>query len=71
MELFTKGFYIVGFDLTPDRENNKQHVSLARQEKERIMARFTKHLPEPLTHIMYAEFPGHIEIDISRNVTVQ
>jgi hypothetical protein len=32
---------------------------------------FKKPLPETVTCILYAEFPGHIENDYSRNVTVE
>jgi len=71
LEMFTKGFYILGFDLTPDREADEEHISLLRQGIVRIEARFKKPLPEPVTCILYAEFPGHIEIDSSRNVTVE
>jgi hypothetical protein len=28
LEMFTKGFYILGFDLTPDREVDEEHISL-------------------------------------------
>lgn len=71
MDMFTKGFFILGFDLTPDREADEGHISLPRQGNVRLEARFKKALPEPVTCILYAEFPGHVEIDNSRNVTVQ
>jgi hypothetical protein len=32
LENFTKGFYILGFDLTPDREADEEHIILPRQE---------------------------------------
>jgi hypothetical protein len=70
-EMFTKGFYVLGFDLTPDREADEEHISLPRQGNVRIEARFKKPPPEPVTCILYAEFPGHVEIDNSRNVTAQ
>jgi len=69
--MFTKGFYILGFDLTPDRESGEEHISLPRQGNVRIDARFNKPLPEPVNCILYAEFPGHVEIDEARNVTVE
>jgi hypothetical protein len=69
LDLFTKGFYMLGFDLTPDREADEEHISLPRQGNVRIEALFKKPLPESVTCILYAEFPGHIEIDSSRNVT--
>ena len=71
LEMFTKVFYVLGFDLTPDREADEEHISLPRQGNVRIEARFKKPLPEPVTCILYAEFPGHVEIDNSRNVTVE
>jgi hypothetical protein len=71
LEMFTKGFYVLGFDLTPDRESDQDHISLPRQGNVRIEAFFVKPLPEPVTCIWYAEFPGHIEIDYSTNVTVE
>jgi hypothetical protein len=70
-EMFTNGYFILGFDLTPDREADEEHISLTRQGTVRIEARFKKELPEAVTCILYAEFPGYIEIDNSRNVTVE
>jgi hypothetical protein len=71
LEMFTKGFYILGFDLTPDRKADEQHINLPSQENVRIEALFKKPLPESATCILCAEFPGHIEIDSSRNVTIE
>ena len=71
LKMFTKGYYILGFDRTPDREAEEEHISLPRQGNVRIEARFKKPLPEPVTCILYAEFPGHVEFDNSRNVTVE
>ena len=62
---------MLGFDLTPDKEADEEHIILPRQRNMRIEARFKKSLPEPVTCILYAEFPGHIEIDNSRNVAVE
>ena len=71
LEKFTQGFYVLGFDLTPDMEADEEHISLPRQGNVRIEARFKKPLPEHVTCILYAEIPTHIEIDNSRNVTVE
>jgi len=71
LEMFTLCFYVLGFDLTPDREADEEHVSLPRQGNLRIEAHFKKPRPEPVTCILYGEFPGHIVIDYSRNVTVE
>jgi len=71
LEMFTKGFYVLGFFLTPDNEADEEHISLPRQGNMRIEARFKKPLPEPVTCNLYTEFPGHIEIHNSRNVTLE
>ena len=47
LEIFTKRFYELHFDLTPDREANEEHISLTRQGNVRIEARFKKPLPVP------------------------
>jgi len=70
LEMFTKGFYILGFDLSLEREADEEHISLPRQWNVRIDARFKKPLPEPVICILYAQFPGLVEIDKSRSVTV-
>ena len=62
---------MLGFDLTPDIEADEEHITLPRQGNVRIEARFKNPLPEPVTCILYAEFPGHVEIDKSRSVTVE
>jgi len=71
LEMFTKCFYVLVFDLKPDRKADEEHISLPRQGNVRIEARFKKPLPEHVICIWYAEFPGHIEIDNTMNVTVE
>jgi len=56
VEIFSKIFYILGFFQSPE-----DHVSLPRQENVRMEALFKKPLPEPVTYILYAEFPGKVE----------
>jgi hypothetical protein len=57
LEMFTKVFYVLGLDLTLDREADEDHIGLPRQGNVRIEAGFKKPLPEPVTCILYAEFP--------------
>jgi hypothetical protein len=71
MEMFTKGFYILRFDLKVDKEADEEHISLPHQRHVRIEARFKNPLPEPVTCILSAEFTGHVEMDGSRTVTVK
>jgi hypothetical protein len=42
LEIFTKVFYKLGFDLTPDRKADKEHMILPRQGNVPIGARFKK-----------------------------
>jgi hypothetical protein len=68
-EMFIKDFNLLGFDLTPDREAGEEDISVPSQGNVRIETRFKEPLPKPVTCILYAEFPGNVEIDNSRNVT--
>jgi hypothetical protein len=49
LDMFTKGFYILGFDLTPDREGDEEHIRLPRQGNVRKEALFKKQLPDSVT----------------------
>jgi len=71
LEIFTKCFYILGFYLTPDRVSDEGHIRFPHQENVGIETLFKNPVPEPVTCVLYAEFSGHIEIDHSRNVTVE
>jgi len=42
LEMYAKSFYLLGFDLTPDREADEEHISLPRQGNVRMEARFKK-----------------------------
>jgi len=48
LEMFTTGFYVVGFDLTPDKEADEEHTGLPLQGNVRIEARFKNHYQNPL-----------------------
>ena len=39
LEIITHGFYVLGFDLTPDLEADEEHISLPLQGNVRIEAR--------------------------------
>jgi len=49
MEMFTKVFYILGFDLTRDKKADEEHISLPRHGNVRIEALFKNPLSEPIT----------------------
>ena len=65
---FTKCFYLLGFDLIPDREFDKERISPPHHGNVRIEARFKKPLTETIAYILYADFPGHIEIENSETL---
>jgi hypothetical protein len=68
LEMSIRVFY---FDLTPDREAHEEHMNLPLPGNVRIEPRYNKPLPEPVTCILFAEFPGVVEIDKVRRVTVE
>jgi len=43
--MFTKGFYVLDFDLIPDREADEEHISLRHQGNVRIEALFKNTTP--------------------------
>jgi len=47
LEMFTKGFYILGFDLTLDREADEVHINLPRQGNVLIEARLKNRYQDP------------------------
>jgi len=51
LQMFTKGFYILVFDLTPDTKADEEHISLLRQGNVRTEAVFKKPLPDPVTSV--------------------
>ena len=61
-----QGYYILGFDLTTDREADEKHISLPRQGNVRIEARFKKPLPETVTCIFMLN-----SLDTSRLTTLE
>jgi len=52
LEMFTKRFYEIGFDLAPDWEAGEEHICLQCQGNERIEALFKNSFPESVTFIL-------------------
>ena len=69
LEMFTKRSYILGFDIILDKEADEEYISLPHQGNVHIEARFNKPQPKQISCVKYTEFPVHIKIDNSRNVT--
>ena len=56
LEIFTNGFCVLGFDLTSNREADKEHIILPCQGKLVIEAHVKKQLPETNTCILMLNF---------------
>jgi len=56
LEIFTEGFCVLGFDLTPNREADKEHIILPCQGKVNIETHFKKPLREHVRCIFLMKF---------------
>ena len=68
-DLFIKGYFMLVFDLTPDRAASEGHSSNPENGHIRIEAKFDKALPDLVTCILYLEYDNFVRIDLLRNVT--
>ena len=67
--MYIKGYFMLLFDLTPDRAASKGHTSYPDNGNIRVELRFSKALPDSITCIFYLEFDNSIQIDYSRTVS--
>jgi hypothetical protein len=68
-EMFVGGYFILLFDLTPDRAASEGHRSLPDNGAIRIECRFDKPLPEAVTCLLYLEYENTISLNDMRTVT--
>jgi hypothetical protein len=71
LDMFLQGLFVLCFDSTSDVSGYESHITFPHKEKVRIERWFKLALTEPVTCVVYAEYHLHIEIDNSRNVTVE
>lgn len=70
-ESYPNGYCLYVFDLTPDLSaNNDTHFNLIRHGTVRVELRFDDTLSSTLNCIIYAEFDSVLEIDQSRQVSI-
>lgn len=70
-ESYPFGYCLYAFDLTPDLSaNSDTHFNLVRHGSVRIELRFDETLDKTLNCIVYAEFDSVLEIDQSRQVSI-
>ena len=67
--MFVNGYFMLLFDLTPDRGASEGHTSLPEQGNIRVELKFAKPLPEAITCLLYLEFDNSVLINLARNVT--
>lgn len=67
-EMFSNGYFMLAFDLTPDLSGSMNCSSSMNQGNIRLEARFDTALTNSLTCLVYMEFDRMLEIDKNRNV---
>jgi hypothetical protein len=68
-DMYINGYFMLLFDLTPDRAASEEHASHSDNGNIRVELKFSKALPDPITCIFYLEFDNSIQIDYLRRVT--
>ena len=68
-DMYINGYFMLLFDLTPDRGASEDHTSHPEQGNIRVDLKFGKPLPEAITCLLYLEFDISVLINLARNVT--
>jgi hypothetical protein len=68
-EMYINGFFMLVFDLTPDRSASENHTSHPENSNIRIETKLIHPLSEAITCLLYLEFENSVLVDLARNVT--
>jgi hypothetical protein len=68
-EDYTRGYFMLLFDLTPDLAASEGHASHPDNGHIRVELKLTKSLPDPVTCLLYLECEYSILVDQQRNVS--
>jgi len=68
-DIYISGYFMLLFDLTPDRATSKGHTSHPDNGNIGVELKFSKPLPEPITCIFYLEYDNSVRVDASPKVT--
>ena len=67
--MFISGYFMLLFDLTPDRAFSEGHISLPDQDNIRLELLFDRPIPEVITCLLYLEYDKCVRIDQLRTVS--
>jgi hypothetical protein len=68
-EMYIKSFFMLLFDLTPDRSASESYTTYPENGTLRIETKFVNPLPEAITCLLYLEFDNSVHVNLARNVT--
>ena len=68
-DMYINGYFMLLYDLTPDRAASEGHTSHQDNGNVRIELIFSKALPDAITFLIYLEYDGTVLIDYKRLVT--
>jgi len=68
-DMFVNGYFMLLFDLTPDKGASETHTSHPEQGNIRVELKFAKTLPEAIACLLYLEFDNSVLINLAHNVT--
>jgi hypothetical protein len=68
-DMFINGFFMLLFDLTPDRAASERHTSYPDNGSIRIDVKFANPLPDAIICLLYMEYDNTVRVDYSRTVS--
>jgi len=63
-DMYINGYFMLYFDMTPDRAASEGHTSHPDDGNIIVELKFCKPLPEPITCIFYIEYDNSVRVDI-------
>jgi hypothetical protein len=67
--MYINGYFMLLFDLTPDRGASEGHTSLPENGNIWIELLFSKLLPESITCLLYLEYDSIVLINLALKIT--
>jgi len=68
-DMYISGYFMLLFDLTPDRSASEGHTYHLDSGNIRVELKFSNLLPETITCVFYLEFDNSFRIDYARKVS--